>query len=125
MLQEKPVTAKNSCAEGLLESHADLNLWCGAEKSLAMDHVLVPGCDLDGHDMPGKLGGERQFAGKSHGAVFRHENRSAAGHAFDYTEEPASAGELRMRSHLDRGAHPGEFSGFRDDGLVGLEDEFQ
>src|SRR5215469_11341402 len=125
MLQEKSVAAENSCAERLLEGYSDLNLWRGAEESLTVNHVLVAGCDFYRNDVPWKLGSECQFAGETHSAVFRHENRPAARDALDHAEESAATGELRVRSHLDGGAHPRKLSGFGDDGFVGLQDEFQ
>src|SRR4029077_17337636 len=93
--------------------------------SLAVNHVVVPRRNLDGNDVPRKLGGESQFSRSSNGAVFRHENRSAAGHALDDSEETAATAELRVRRHLNGTAHPGEFSSLGDDGLVGVEDKFQ
>src|SRR3954466_6471483 len=90
-----------------------------------MNHVLVTGRDFDRHNMSGKLGRKREFAGPAHGAVFGHEERSASGHTLDYTENAAAPPELRMRGHLDRASHPGELSGFGDDRLVVLKHEFE
>ena len=124
-LQEEAVAAEDACAEGLLEADADLNLRSGAEEAVAVDDVLVAGGDLDGDDVAGDPGGEGDFAGGADGAVLGHEERAAAGDALDGAEEASAAAVLGVGGHLDGGGHPGEFAGLGDDGVVGVEGEFE
>src|SRR5215470_17793522 len=85
VLEQEPAAAEDARAERLLEADGNLNLRRGAEKTVAMNHVLVPGRDLDGHDVSGQLGRERHLARSAGGAVFGHENGTAAGHALQHT----------------------------------------
>jgi hypothetical protein len=109
----------------LLEAYADLNLRRAAEEAVAVDHVVVRGGDFYGDDVAGEFGGEGKFADGALGAVFGHEDGAAAGYALEDAEEASAAGELGVRGHLDGAAHPGKFSGFGDDGLVGLEQKLE
>ena len=90
-----------------------------------MNHVLVARRNFDGNDVAGELGGEGQFSRGAEGAVFGHEDGAAAGDALEDAEESSAAGELGVGRHLDRAAHPGELSGFGDDGVVGIKSEFE
>src|SRR5437879_4157815 len=86
-LQQESIAAENARTERLLETNADLDLRRGAEKSLAVNHVLVPRRNLDGNDVPRKLGGESRFSRSSNGEVLRKEDRSVAGRGLgDCTE---------------------------------------
>jgi hypothetical protein len=124
-LEQEAVATENSCAERLLEADAELNLRGGAEKPMAVDHEFVSGRNFDRNDVAGELGGKGQFAGRSHGAVFGHEDGAAAGDALEHAEKASAAAELRVRGHLNGTGHPGEFSGFGDDGVVSFEDELE
>ena len=68
MLQQEAVAAEDAGAERLLKADAELDLRRGAEEAMPVHHVLLTGTDLDRHDVAGKLGGERQFSRRSHGA---------------------------------------------------------
>src|SRR5580658_97783 len=125
LLQQEAVAAENSGAQGLLEADADLNLRRGAEEALTVNHVFVAGRDFDGHDVAGEFRGEREFAGVADGAIFGHKNGATAGYALEHSEDASAAAELGVRGHLDRTAHPGEFSGFGDDAFVRFEGKFQ
>ena len=57
-LQEEAVAAENSGAQRLLEAEADLNLRSGAEKTLAVNQVLVSRRNFYLDDVAGKLRGE-------------------------------------------------------------------
>src|ERR1700732_2304888 len=67
---------------------------------------------LDGNNVAGELGREREFARGANGAILSHEYRSAAA-------------DLRVRGHLNGAAHPGKLAGFGDDGFVRLESELE
>jgi len=90
-----------------------------------VNHVFATGADFDGDDMSGKFGGEGDFAALAQGAVFGHEKSAAASDTFDGAEDSAAAGELGVGGELDGTGHPGKFARLGDDGLVGLEDEFE
>src|SRR5277367_3907950 len=90
-----------------------------------MNEVFVTVAHRHGEDVAGNLGGEGEFAGRSEGAVFSHEEAAAASDATDGAKETAAAGHLGVGGHLNRGAHPGKLAGFGDNGLVGLEDELE
>src|SRR4029077_15080067 len=104
---------------------ADLDLWSGAQKAVAMNHVVVAAADFDGQDMSRNLGSEGEFAARADGTVLGHEERAAAGYALDDAKEAAASRHLSIRAQLDGTAHPGKFAGFGDDGFVGLENEFE
>src|SRR5277367_4026728 len=125
VLQAKPITAENACAQGLLESHADLNLRRGAEKTMTVNHVLAPGADLDGHDVAWKLGRESQLPARSRGSVFRHEKSSTSSHAANCAKNSSASAQLRVGGHLDRARHPRKFSSFGDHRLVRFKNKFE
>jgi hypothetical protein len=58
-------------------------------------------------------------------AVLGHEDRTAAGYPFQHSEDSPTAAELGVSGQLNGAAHPGEFSGFRDDGFIGFQDKFE
>src|SRR5215813_9263291 len=87
VLEQEAAAAEDARAERLLEAYGNLNLRRGAQKALAMNHVLVPGRDLNRHDVSGQLGRERHLARRADGAVFGHENGAAAGHALQNAEQ--------------------------------------
>lgn len=74
---------------------------------------------------PGSFVAKASSPGAAHCAIFRHEDGATTSDTLDHAEKTSATSELRMGGHLDRTAHPGEFSGFGDDGLVILEDEFE
>src|SRR6185437_4893383 len=117
-LEQEAAAAEDARAERLLEADRNLDLRRRAQEPVAMDHVLVPGRDFNRNDVSGQLGGERNLARRADGAIFGHEQRSAASHALQHAEEASAAGELRVRGHLDGAAHPRKFSRLGDDGLV-------
>src|SRR5882724_6147922 len=80
VLKQKAAATENARTQRLLEADRNLNLRRRAKKSVAMDHVLVPGRDLNRHDVSGQLGRKRHLAGSADGAVFGHEKRAAASH---------------------------------------------
>ena len=79
LLQEESVAAEDARAQRLLKADADGDLRSGAKEAMAVHHVLLPRDELDGHNVPRHLGGEGNLAGILHGAVFGHEDASAAG----------------------------------------------
>ena len=125
VLEDEAVAAEDAGAEGLLESDADLDVGRGAEEAVAVNHVFVAGADLDGDDVSRKLGGEGDFAALAQGAVFGHEERAAAGDAFDGAEDSSTSAELGVGGELDGTGHPGKLARLGDDGFVGLEDELE
>src|SRR5215469_17456214 len=92
---------------------------------MAVNHEVASGRYFDGKDMARQLSCKGKFAGGTDGTVFGHKDRSSAGHALEYSEQAAASGELSMRGHLNGTAHPGKFSGFGDDGFVGLKDKLE
>jgi hypothetical protein len=58
LLQQEAIAAEDAGAERLLEADADLDTGGGAKEAMAMDHVVVPGRDLDRHDVPRHARGE-------------------------------------------------------------------
>ena len=92
---------------------------------MAVNHVLVAGGDLDGDDVPGDARGEGDGAGGSVRSVFGHEESSAAGDSFESSQEATSATVLGVGSHLNGLAHPRQFTGLRDDGVVVVERELE
>ena len=92
---------------------------------MAVNHILMARRDLHRNNVPWQFGSECQLARCTDRAVFGHKDRSAAGHALQNAEQTSAAGELRVCCHLDGGPHPGEFSRFRDDGLVWFKNKFQ
>src|SRR5690349_20165924 len=125
MLKDETASAKDSRAQRLLESDANLNLRGRAKKPMAVNHVFMARADLDRHNVSGKFCRKRQFARPTHGAIFGHEKRSAACDALQRAPDASSAGKLRMRGHLNRAAHPGKLAGFGNDGIAWIEDELQ
>src|SRR6266481_2658076 len=69
VLQQETVSAEDARAQGLLKADAYLDLWIGAQKAVAMNHVIVAATDFDGQDVARNLGGEGQFAARTDGAV--------------------------------------------------------
>ena len=63
LLQKEAVAAEDARAERLLEADAELDLRRGAEKAVAVNHVLVSGGDVDGKDVAGNAGGKGDLAG--------------------------------------------------------------
>src|SRR5271157_704319 len=61
-LQQKAVTAKNAGAERLLKSHAEVDSGRRTQKPMTMDHVSLPGSNLDRQNMAGYPRSERQDA---------------------------------------------------------------
>src|SRR5262245_44323264 len=90
VLEQEAAAAEDACAERLLEADGNLNLRRGAEKAVAMNHVLVPGRDLNRHDVSRQLRRERHFARSADGAVFGHEDGAAAGHALQNAEQASA-----------------------------------
>ena len=121
LLEQEAVAAKDAGAQRLLEADADGDAVGGAEEAVAVDHVLLAGADGDGDDVARDLGGERDFAGILHGAVFSHEEAAAAGHALEHAEEAAASAHLGVGGHLDRSSHPGELTALGKDALVGIK----
>src|SRR5207244_12263802 len=87
--------------------------------------VVVSLRKLDWHDVPRKHRSKRNFARRTGGAVFGHENRASASHSSQHAEQTSAAGKLRVRGYLDGTAHPRKFSCLGDDRLVGFERELQ
>src|SRR5579859_2802285 len=125
LLQQKAVAAKYARAQRLLKADTELNLFCRAEKSVAMDVVVVSGLHLNGQNVSRHAGGKGDFAGRSPGAVLGHEQAAAAGHALQCAEEPAAAHHLRVGGHIDRARHPRQLAGFGDDAIIGLQQELK
>src|SRR3984957_17784772 len=124
-LQQEAVSAENSGTERLLETDADLNLLRGTEETVTVNEIFLRRTYFNRHNVPRHLRGEGEFSGKTRRAVFSHKQRSAAGHALQDAEDSAASAKLRVRGHLDRTRHPGKFSGFGNDGLVGIKNEFE
>jgi hypothetical protein len=62
LLQQEAIAAENSRAQRLLEADAELHLRSSAKKAVAVNHELASRRDFHGHNVAGKLGGEREFA---------------------------------------------------------------
>src|SRR5579863_4920559 len=106
-LQQEAVAAEDSRAQRLLEAYADLNLRSRTKKTMAVNHVFLGWPYLKGNDVSRHFCGEGQFSRGTGSSVFRHEQSSATGHAFQHTENSSASAELGMRGHLDRTRHPG------------------
>src|SRR5579859_6299370 len=78
MLKDESASTKNSRTQRLLETDTNLNLRRRAKKPVAVNHVFMARADLDRHNVSWKFCRKRQFARRSHGAIFGHEKRSAA-----------------------------------------------
>src|ERR1700722_19660533 len=124
-LQQEAVSTENPRAERLLEADADLNLLGRAKKAVTVNEIFLRRTHLNRHNVPRHLRGEGQFSGETRRAILRHEQCSAAGHALQDAEDSAASAKLRVRGHLDRTRHPGKFSGFGNDGLVRVKNEFE
>src|SRR5579885_3276426 len=90
-----------------------------------MNHEFVSGADFDRHDVSGKFGREGEFSSGAYGPVFSHEDRPAARYALQDSKEATTAAKLRVGRHLDRSAHPGEFTSLGDDRFIGIQNEFE
>src|SRR5215472_17865536 len=90
-----------------------------------MNHEFMSWPDLDRHDVSGKLRCKGEFTCGADGSVFGHEDGPATGYALKDAEQATAAAKLRVRSQLDRRAHPGEFSSFGDDRFIGVQNEFE
>src|SRR6185437_11672442 len=95
LLQKESIAAEDARSQRLLKRNRYLNLGRSAKETMAMDHVFVPGPNLDRHNVSGQLGGEGNFARNSDRAVFGHENRAATNRSLEYAEETSAAAELR------------------------------
>src|SRR4029077_11565186 len=109
-LQHEAASSKNSRAQGLLETDANLDIRHGTQKAVAVNHVFAAGADLDGNDMPGEFCGEGQFTRGAHGAIFGHEKCSPSHNALERAQNAATTAQLGVRSHLNRAAHPGKLA---------------
>src|SRR5437667_12208957 len=69
LLQAKARAAEDAGAETLLESDRKLHTDRGAQEAVPVDHVALPGCDLQRQDLARKLGRECKQAGPTHGRV--------------------------------------------------------
>src|ERR1700722_1315048 len=125
VLETKALTAKNAGSQRLLKSDANLNLRCAAEKAVAVHHELVAGSDFDRHNVPRELRCERQFASCPHSAIFRHEKRSAPGHATNSAKQSSTSAKLGMRGHLDRACHPRKLACLGDNRFVRFQHELK
>jgi hypothetical protein len=101
MLQQEALAAKDAGAQRLLKADADLDLRGAAQETVPLNHVLMPGTDFERHDVARKLSGERQFSSRSNGAIFRHEERAAAGHALEDAKESSATTHLGVCRELD------------------------
>ena len=108
-----------------VENDAERHLGGGTEEAMAVNHVLVALPQLHGNDVPGHLGGERDFPGILPGAVLRHEDAAAPDDALEDAEQSAAPAHLRMSGHLDGLGHPGELATLREDAIVGVELHFE
>ena len=107
------------------ETHSDPDLRRSAKETVAMDHVFVSIVHRDRQNVSGNPGCEGEFSRCSVGAILGHEQGSAARHPPDCAEKTAGARHLRMRRHLNGGAHPGKLTGLGDYGFIRLKNEFE
>src|SRR5271170_766142 len=92
---------------------------------MSVHHVLISRVHVNGDDVAGHARREGDLAGPTDGAVLGHEQRATTCDALDGSEESAATRMLRMRRHLNRRGHPGEFARLRDDRVVGPESELK
>src|SRR5262249_54466817 len=124
VLEDEAVTAEDAGAKRLLESDTEGDLRCAAKESVAVNHELAAGADLDGKDVARDAGCEGDFSGASGGPVLGHEEAATADDTANGAEEASPARHLRVGGHLHVARHPGELACFGDDSVVGFEQEF-
>jgi hypothetical protein len=90
----------------LLKADRKLNLFRSAQKTMAMDQILLPWMHLNRHNMARHARRKRHFSRRTICAILRHEQRPAADHSLERAKESAATAKLRMRRHLDGTRHP-------------------